>query len=560
MKFKQYYNQVLLEVKDTGRNRDALIRAYELPQPDRGRAAELIKLWNMYSPYINKDEDYGFPRNIPQLDPMDIFAWARAATHMQKRGHDEWTKLDALQNLEAMIANLKRVKNQKETRKQQQQDYTVVYKNDQVTVYQPHSEGASCKLGAGTKWCTASTKGVNHFDSYTKQQGVKLFYVITNPQKYNTATAVWPPQAASGPSRAPGRNYIEQEKYAVAEYPDGRREYFDDEDQPLADYDFQEQVIDRFNIDTSGWLKTYTVVEQLKKACMRLSKLADDDDGGIDVTQMSEVQSDIMRIIHEFDNNNREEYKKLRVETGYPDKAFIEVSEKHGLSHDTFYFYMSHKSNPSEDRDDAVIRQYNKEFRYILVDTLLERTELAIRGYGTPDPTGHRYDDDDWKQYNRSLSLLKDHNRIYDLIHYSKIWTGGDWKDLHGATLEVLEELGPQAFTESDPGMLHSGLLRLCLAEKADNRFKQMEHIAAGHMQDAAKKMGLVHPYDLSLGNPGENETMEQWTIQMRRDGWMDFGQRYNLMVAGAQGVNDKVPYIPVVPSAWEKLHDYPMR
>ena len=40
----------------------------------------------------------------------------------------------------------------------------------------PQTEGASCYYGAGTKWCTAATKGANYFDRYAKD--AIIFYVI----------------------------------------------------------------------------------------------------------------------------------------------------------------------------------------------------------------------------------------------------------------------------------------------------------------------------------------------------------------------------------------------
>jgi len=529
--FKQFFYRVLSEVTDSKANRANLIRAYGLDQHGGGdenqqaRASELIALWNKFSPMINKDEDYGFPRNIPKLDPRDIYAWSKVSKQMN------WDHPEAIQNLEAMIANLKRVKQNKETRKQQEQDYTVIYKNEHVTVYEPHSEGASCRLGAGTKWCTAATKGTNHFDSYTKNQGVRLLYIL------------------------PNKPTTHGEKYAIAEYPDGRREYFDDEDQPYADHEFQELVIDRFNIDTSGWLKQYSAVDQLHKASMRLSKLADDSNNQL---ELKEAQENIMHIVMDMGDANYKDYEKYREETGMPDRAFLELSDKHGLSTDTYMFFTTPRSNDPDTKTEFTIKT-NKEFRRLFADALNERTDLALRGYGEDDHPGGS-DDDLWKQVNNTLSYMKHQDRVWDLISYSKNWTDGNWFELHELTLDAFLELGPVHFTQSEAGMMHAGLLMFCLNELPDNRFKEMEQHAVEQMQIAARQSGLKNSQDMILGAPGDNEVMEQWTIKMRRAGWIDFANRYNLFVAGAKATNDKVSYIPNNPSSYEKLFDYPMK
>ena len=528
--FRQFFYRLLSEVTDSKANRANMIRAYGLDQYGGGvenqqaRASELIALWNKYSPLIDKDEDYGFPRNIPNLDPRDIYSWSKVSKQMK------WDHPEAVQNLEAMIANLKRVKQNKASRKQEEQNYTVIYKNEHVTVYEPHSEGASCRLGAGTKWCTAATKGTNHFDSYTKNQGVRLYYILPHKTMHG-------------------------EKYAIAEYPDGRREYFDDEDQPYADFEFKEQVLDRFNIDTTGWLKEYTVVDQLRKAGARLSKLADDSNNQL---ELKEAQENIMNIIMNMGDANYKDYEKYREETGMPDRAFLELSEKHGLSTDTYMFFTTPRSNDPDMKSEFTIKT-NKEFRRLFADALNERTDLSLRGYGEYDHPGGS-DDDLWKQVNNTLSFMKHQDRVWDLIDYSKNWTDGNWSELHELTLDAFMELGPRQFVESEAGMIHGGLLRFCLYELPGNRFPEMEQYAAEEMQVAARQMGLKHPYDLSLGAPGDNEQMEQWTIKMRKAGWIDFANRYNLFVAGAKGTNDKVSYIPNNPSSYEQLYNYPIK
>jgi len=158
------------EITDSKRNREALINAYGFK--DDSEASQVITQWNKLESLIDSDpETFGFPRNVKNLNPKDIFSWSRASKQL---GYDA---TEARENLLAMIENLKRVRQQRDTQKQEQHNYETVLSKNGVTVYIPRTEGASCKLGAGTKWCTAATKSQNMFNKYTKQDGVTLYYI-----------------------------------------------------------------------------------------------------------------------------------------------------------------------------------------------------------------------------------------------------------------------------------------------------------------------------------------------------------------------------------------------
>lgn len=47
--------------------------------------------------------------------------------------------------------------------------YDEVYKDDSVRVIVPRDERAACFWGRGTRWCTASTRGSNYFNTYNQQ-------------------------------------------------------------------------------------------------------------------------------------------------------------------------------------------------------------------------------------------------------------------------------------------------------------------------------------------------------------------------------------------------------
>lgn len=50
-------------------------------------------------------------------------------------------------------------------------------------VYIPETYAASCKLGSGTTWCTASTSSENYFDSYTRQGNLYILINVNDPSK-----------------------------------------------------------------------------------------------------------------------------------------------------------------------------------------------------------------------------------------------------------------------------------------------------------------------------------------------------------------------------------------
>ncbi len=59
---------------------------------------------------------------------------------------------------------------------------TKVYNDDNVTIIVPEDEAAACKYGRGTRWCTASTRGMNYFNQYNRQG--KLYILVPKNPKY----------------------------------------------------------------------------------------------------------------------------------------------------------------------------------------------------------------------------------------------------------------------------------------------------------------------------------------------------------------------------------------
>lgn len=94
-----------------------------------------------------------------------------------------------------------------------------VFENDSVLVVSPLSHKSSCKYGSGTKWCT--TMKDDHYWKEYYDEGVNFYYII--------------PKDGS-------------DKYAVAVYPDGKREIYDAPDDKMTERDFS-SVLKEFDLD-----------------------------------------------------------------------------------------------------------------------------------------------------------------------------------------------------------------------------------------------------------------------------------------------------------------------
>jgi len=91
-----------------------------------------------------------------------------------------------------------------------------VYEDENVFFVSPTTHAASCYYGKGTKWCTTETSS-EAFDKY-KKEGVKLYYIIDKK---------------------------ENEKFAVAVYPSGHKEVYDEEDYEVSWFFFSDDYFSK---------------------------------------------------------------------------------------------------------------------------------------------------------------------------------------------------------------------------------------------------------------------------------------------------------------------------
>jgi len=100
----------------------------------------------------------------------------------------------SFEEFNSFINQFKNVKTKTQVKKEIGQDAEKVFENDRAVVIVPKTHAASCKYGAGTKWCTTS-KESKHWDQYIENDS-KFYYILTkdmpvNDRYYKVAVAVY---------------------------------------------------------------------------------------------------------------------------------------------------------------------------------------------------------------------------------------------------------------------------------------------------------------------------------------------------------------------------------
>lgn len=497
--WESYITHQLNEITDSKRNREALINAYGLQ--DDAQASDIITQWNKYEPVIDTDpETFGFPRNIRNLNPKDIFAWSRASKQL---GYDT---TEARGNLLAMLDNLKKVFSNREKQKQQLDDYETVYSSDQLVVYKPNSEGASCRLGAGTKWCTAATKSKNMFDDYTKNKKVTLYYFHTKHEG----------------------------KYALAVYPTGQTEQFDEEDNQIRIDDLMRVVRDH-GADLNKIIKLPTVFDTLKSLSEQYIQAVNQTTvSENEILEMDELAEDILHHARKAAAYKRSDYEKFRQETKLPDRALLThkgsyhywsksggISERNGddmISPSAMSFFMDPSLNPAGSMPDT-----NREFQRQIESTALNHMESVIKDLASHEPEDPFGNPDIKQQFvadiENTLGKLGDGaSSLPDrLIRYSENHVEGEWSGLHNITLDIVEEQ-PMAVVGNVPTI---SLITFAMKQKG-GRWKEFEQLVKR----------IIDEY----GRSG-------WTESNHRI--LRLSEFYNRMVTGMLGQPDIVKILP---------------
>lgn len=429
--FKRYC-ELLGEVTDSRNNREALIKAYALR--DERQAGELIKQWNKYEKLIDPNQEYGFARSVKNLNPRDIFAWSRSEKFMND---GQPAPKDARANLLSMLENLKRVEKQREQQKQEQDNYEVVFKSPMVTAYIPRSEGASCKLGAGTKWCTAATKSQNMFNDYTKNKDVVLYYIFTKHDG----------------------------KFAVAQYTKlNQLEVYDEEDNNMNVSDL-ESILKDHGTSLGQIVPIPTIADQLEALSDSYVRSTNTQrsDVPLDKWASQEKLDELLQTARELATSKPQEFQSARAETGLPDTTLL-MGE--AVSRRAIDFFFNKQLNPPGSMPDT-----NKRFQQLFLDSVVDYTDLRIRSQGSTGKLHHTMYD------------YFDEDSMHLLYMYSKRWMNGDWKELHGLAVDLVLETPSTAIEDN----FTKHLIRMIMREKG-GRFPELEQQLKLYIDQESKR------------------------------------------------------------------------
>ena len=90
-------------------------------------------------------------------------------------------------DLKQAIENAQAVFQAKEAEKvhkqQMRDDADRIYQDKTTLVVRPHTEGASCYYGQGTRWCIAATNSRNYWDDYSTEQGKIFFFILDKDEE-----------------------------------------------------------------------------------------------------------------------------------------------------------------------------------------------------------------------------------------------------------------------------------------------------------------------------------------------------------------------------------------
>lgn len=177
---EKIFNEIFEADPYNGKYAQWLLKIYELgnlPLEDLYKATEYL---NIYHKVKNKlDPKY---KNIHQtiakkVEYVDDFDG-------QKKSKIEKTQL--IKSLQELFQIIKPYKEQNAdlSKNEKLKKDNLVYEDEKWEVYIPKTYEASCKLGSGTEWCTATGKTRNHYDFYSEKG--KLFILINkiNREKY----------------------------------------------------------------------------------------------------------------------------------------------------------------------------------------------------------------------------------------------------------------------------------------------------------------------------------------------------------------------------------------
>lgn len=115
-----------------------------------------------------------FHRNLPRITPQSLPTSSQINDRVKKNPKD--INSYDISSLSYIANHFGQIERKKEEEKKSKADIDVVYEDQYLMVIHPKTRQSSCKYGATTQWCTATTQSDNMFESYSKKGN--LYYHI----------------------------------------------------------------------------------------------------------------------------------------------------------------------------------------------------------------------------------------------------------------------------------------------------------------------------------------------------------------------------------------------
>ena len=134
--------------------------------------------------YVNAGGPNGPSLSIEDMNRGDLLRLFDLAKkrRMIRPEHADINRFKSYREFEDLMVRQYNSFEELETGTQAEGKATKVYNDENVTIIVPEDEAAACKYGRGTRWCTASTRGDNYFDSYNRNG--KLYILIPKNPKH----------------------------------------------------------------------------------------------------------------------------------------------------------------------------------------------------------------------------------------------------------------------------------------------------------------------------------------------------------------------------------------
>ena len=133
---------------------------------------------NLYNKHRLKEEDF---YKVPEL----LTEFEEKKRGFQNKDINQFKTLpdlyDALQNVEIKLTDRQQLRQRQNKIRQSMQDADIVFDDSEWTVYVPKTYEASCKLGQGTRWCTASNSKDYYYNKYSEQGNLYILINKTDP-------------------------------------------------------------------------------------------------------------------------------------------------------------------------------------------------------------------------------------------------------------------------------------------------------------------------------------------------------------------------------------------